>query len=214
MSRELCGHCHYPVINCVCEDITPVSHQTKVVVLQHPSEVKNAKSTVRLLSLLCNNIEVVVGEKSQDFAELQRDVAYKPEQYLILYPSEKSRNWQQWQAYWQQSSRPLECELPNKPTSQKTLIVIDGTWKKAKKILFLNPWLENINALKIDNKPSEYDIRHTSISGALSTIEATAYALNAIENTSTAPFLRALDSLKSSFTRQMPEHVKSRYKKG
>lgn len=199
MARELCQRCEYPISHCLCQSITQVSHQTRVIVLQHPSEVKNAKNTVRLLNLLSDNIEVIIGETDADFAELRTQIATRSDKYALLFPSEDA----------------LKLEpSSNSNLTFDTLVVIDGTWKKAKKILLLNPWLEQINKVSFSQEhQSSYQIRSTKVSGGLSTIEATAYALNLIENTEIAPFMTALDGLKHAFTKNMPANVKARYQK-
>lgn len=209
MARLVCEQCNYPQLTCVCYYITPAFHKTQVTVLQHPSEVKNAKNTVKLMVLVSNKVDVFVGENESDFALLKTQVDANPERFLVLFPSEQSNTW----AKWQQLKSVEFAKYQNNPEQPLTLIVIDGTWKKAKKIFLLNPWLQQINALKIEGIETNYDIRKTSITGALSTIEATALALKDIDNVDTNPFDLALKGLNSSFTKQMPSHVKDRYKK-
>lgn len=198
MARELCQRCDYPINNCICDSLTPVSHQTQVVILQHPSEVKNAKNTVRLLKLISDNVTILIGESEQDFAEIKQQIKENPEPYAVLFPAENAIN--------------LDSENECKTNSLSHLIVIDGTWKKAKKILLLNPWLNDITKVSFAQELiSEYQIRSTSVDGGLSTIEAVAYSLNKIENCATTPFIQALNGLKHSFTKRMSAQVKARY---
>jgi len=195
MPRQLCNNCQYPIDNCLCDHLTNVTHKTKVIVLQHPSEVKNAKNTVRLLNLISDNFECYVGETEQDFSEIKQRALQSPEQYALLFPAEDS-----------------EDIAETAAKSFSNLIVLDGTWKKAKKILLCNPWLtELITVTFSEEKVSEYQIRSTSVAGGLSTIEAVAYSLDKIENCDTTPFIRALNGLKHSFTKRMPKQVKARY---
>ena len=198
MARELCQRCEYPIKNCICDSLTAVSHRTKVVILQHPSEVKNAKNTVRLLKLISNNLTILIGESEQDFAAFKQQVTEHSEQYAVLFPG--------------QGAVDLDSKNDSLTHSLSHLIVIDGTWKKAKKILMLNPWLNDITKVSFTQElTSEYQIRTTSVSGGLSTIEAVAYSLNKIENCDTDPFIRALNGLKHSFTKRMSAQVKARY---
>ena len=197
MSRILCQRCAYPEATCICDYLTPVSHQTKLIVLQHPSEVKHAKNTVKLLSLISNNLQVIVGETIRDFEQIKRQTEKNSEQFYILFPSDNAKTWLQWQ----------EVNTENKELNSNqpiTIIIIDGTWKKAKKILLLNPWLQTLNELKIEGKTTNYNIRKTSIPGALSTIEATSIALSDIEGINITPFEHALQGLNNNFTQQMP----------
>ncbi|XP_044473708.1 uncharacterized protein LOC123202054 [Mangifera indica] len=64
----------------------------------------------------------------------------------------------------------------------KNLIVLDGTWAKAKRIYNENPWLKLLPHLKLDlDKLSLYsEVRHQPRAGYLSTIESIVYALQAL----------------------------------
>lgn len=198
MARELCTNCHYPISHCLCDALTPAAHKTAIIVLQHPSEVKNAKNTVRLLELISPNCKTIVGETEQHFAELRLQIMQQPEHYALLFPDERALNLQQ------DKSSSVDF---------KYLLVIDGTWKKAKKILFQNPWLNDVVKVSFDQEyESQYQIRASKVQGGLSTIEAVAFALEHLEKTDTKPFISALNGLKESFTKNMPEHVKARYK--
>ena len=195
MPRASCSSCHYPSVNCVCEHIHPVKHALELLVLQHPSEVKNAKNTVRLLTLVSNNTQVLVGESADDFAQLRSQIKNAPNDFALLFPSDNAEE--------------IVAAGHNKV---KTLILIDGTWKKAKKILLLNPWLQSIPHLTFSNDTkSQYAIRSSTIKGSLSTIEAAAYSMQQIENCDIEPFLCALNGLKLAFTKRMPTDVKARY---
>lgn len=196
--RVLCDNCQYPIKTCLCEFLTPVTHQTQLVVLQHPSEVNQAKNTVRLLSKLSDNLKIFIGENEQDFEQVKALLQNEEAQTLVLFPSDQAK--------------PLAS--PNKHSDPPTqLILIDGTWKKAKKIIALNPWLMSFPQVKLaDNTTSAYGIRQTKVSGGLSTIEAAALALKALEGIDSKPFYRALDGLKHNFTKLMPASVKQRYR--
>lgn len=194
MPRELCPKCDYITQNCVCEHITPTEHQIVLHILQHPSEVKNAKNTVKLLTLISNNTQVHIGEQESDFKNIKSLYESQPSQFGLLFPSDDAN-----------IISPQEHQI-------KHLILIDGTWKKAKKILHLNPWLKNIPHFTFaEDINTEYQIRASSVKGSLSTIEAAAYSLNQFENCSIDPFLCALNGLKLSFTKRMPSQVKARY---
>lgn len=194
MPRELCPKCDYIIQNCVCEHITPVDHQITLHVLQHPSEVKNAKNTVKLLALISSNTQVHIGEAEADFKQIKSLYESQPNQFALLFPSDDAS-----------TISPQEQHI-------KHLILIDGTWKKAKKILHLNTWLTHIPHFTFaEDISSEYQIRTSSVKGSLSTIEAAAYSLNQFENCPIDPFLCALNGLKLSFTKRMPSQVKARY---
>jgi len=62
------------------------------------------------------------------------------------------------------------------------LIVPDGTWGHARKLLHINPALAALPRVMLPaGLSTRYRVRHADIPGALSTIEAVTHALNAIE---------------------------------
>ena len=66
--------------------------------------------------------------------------------------------------------------------AQVRLIVLDGTWRKSRKMLYLNPLLQQLPRLSLSNTPaSRYLIRKAHSPGQLSTLEATCYALMQLE---------------------------------
>ncbi|KAL2316772.1 hypothetical protein Fmac_030648 [Flemingia macrophylla] len=64
----------------------------------------------------------------------------------------------------------------------KNLIVLDGTWAKAKRIYSENPWLNILPHVKLEvNETSLYsDVRHQPKAGYLSTIESIVFALKSV----------------------------------
>ena len=87
-------------------------------------------------------------------------------------------------------------------------MVIDASWKKSKKILFLNPALQSLPRIGLtDLATSQYQIRSTSQTDGVSTIEAIYYALSELEdqpvNDLLLPFLTMV-------SRQQAEAAKNR----
>lgn len=78
----------------------------------------------------------------------------------------------------------------------KNLIVLDGTWSKAKRIYKENPWLKLLPHLKLElDKASLYsEVRQQPKAGYLSTIESIVYALKALRDNS-----KELDNLLDVF---------------
>ena len=66
MSRIRCERCARPASHCLCALIPSLPSRTRVLVLQHPSEVGHALNTAGLAVLGLRNAELRVGER---FAE-------------------------------------------------------------------------------------------------------------------------------------------------
>lgn len=164
MSRPRCERCLRPLAQCLCALIPSLASRTRVVLLQHPSETRHALNTARLAALGLVNAELRIGEVFDDLAELLTTPGYRP---VLLFPGEQA---QVLTAYGEASGIPL------------LLIVPDGTWRKARKLLYLNPLLESLPRVTLaDVQPSRYRLRKAPEPGAVSTLEAIVQALNVLE---------------------------------
>ncbi|BBT39196.1 DTW domain-containing protein [Pseudomonas sp. CK-NBRI-02] len=164
MSRPRCERCQRPLDHCLCPLIPSLDSRTRVVLLQHPSEVSHALNTARLAALGLVNAELRVGEVFDDLPALLATPGYRP---VLLFPGEQA---QVLSAYEIADDTPL------------LLIVPDGTWRKARKLLYLNPLLDALPRVTLGQvPPSRYRLRKAPEPGALSTIEAVVEALNALE---------------------------------
>jgi len=144
--------------------IPALASRTRVVLLQHPSETGHALNTARLAALGLVNAELRIGEVFDDLDELLATPGYRP---VLLFPGEQAR---ELATYGEADDIPL------------LLIVPDGTWRKARKLLYLNPPLEALPRVTLAQvTPSRYRLRKAPEPGALSTIEAVVQALNVLE---------------------------------
>ena len=164
MSRPRCERCQRPREHCLCPLIPQLGSRTRVVLLQHPSETGHALNTARLAALGLVNGELRVGELFEDLAQLLATPGYRP---ALLFPGEQA---QALQAYGPGEALPL------------LLVVPDGTWRKARKLLYLNPLLQALPRVTLGQvQPSRYRLRKAPEEGALSTLEAVVQALNVLE---------------------------------
>jgi DTW domain-containing protein YfiP len=196
--RLSCAICMRPQSTCICQWITPTAHEVEVVVLQHPLEVANAKGSARLLCLSLPHSRMVTGEVFAEqalqtllTAPLQHQAAaHRPKHAILLYPDTP-----QDKALGMPAPPVLAPALLRDP-SQLRLIVLDGTWRKSRKMLYLNPLLQQLPRLSLRDMPaSHYLIRKAHSPDQLSTLEATCAALMQLEG-SVEPFqplLRAFD---------------------
>lgn len=179
MPRPRCERCQRPIAHCLCPLIPSLDSRTRVVVLQHPSETSHALNTARLAALGLINAELRVGEVFDDLETLLATPGYRP---VLLFPGDGA---EVLQAYGEGSDLPL------------LLIVPDGTWRKARKMLYLNPLLEALPRVTLGEvAPSRYRLRKAPEPGALSTIEAVVQALNVLEGAGRFdPVLRPFEAL-------------------
>ncbi|WP_448650158.1 tRNA-uridine aminocarboxypropyltransferase [Pseudomonas fluorescens] len=178
MSRPQCSRCLRPAAHCLCPLIPSLDSRTRVLLLQHPSEVNHALNTARLAALGLNNAQWVVGEVFEELETLLNPPGY---QARLLFPGD--------------DAQPLQAYTPD---DQPLLLVVpDGTWRKARKLLHLNPLLAALPRVTLaGDYVSRYRLRKAPGPGALSTVEAIAQALQVLEApTSFEPLLKPFDAL-------------------
>jgi DTW domain-containing protein YfiP len=93
------------------------------------------------------------------------------------------------------------------------LVVLDGTWRKSRKMLYLNPLLQALPRLSLTNMPaSHYRIRRAHGPDQLSTLEASCYAMAQIEGPDEKfpRLLIAFDGFVDMFARHQAEAQSAR----
>ena len=164
-ARARCGRCQRPQSHCLCALIPQLQSRTRVLILQHPEESRHALNTARLAALGLVNGELQVGEQFADLASWLADPAY---QACLLFPGD--------------DAQPLATVAASVSARPLLLVVPDGTWRKARKLLYLNPLLAALPRVCLAaGLESRYRLRKAPMAGALSTLEAIVVALEALE---------------------------------
>jgi len=151
--REYCSKCQRLIQSCFCKLIVPLDNIKHVIILQHPSEESHILGTAKIAELTLSRVSVFKGEIFSQNKELQerlntsKPALFRPNSQSFVYEEKK--------------------ELFD------TLIFLDGTWKKANKIYFLNPFLQKIpNVSFKETSISKYRLRKEPKESYLSTFEA------------------------------------------
>ncbi|MDG6773947.1 DTW domain-containing protein [Thiomicrorhabdus sp. ZW0627] len=187
MSRIVCPICSRPEKVCLCPLIRPVDNRVEIGILQHPSEVTQIKGTARIAQLGLSNCRTWVGEDFSEedslFSWLESGAVY------LLYPETEECDCQ---------LHTIEQIRAGQPLENIKVLVIDGTWRKAHKIVMANPALNKLPRIMLKPaKQSAYKIRKQKNSHSLSTIEAIYEVLSQLENDESAftPLLTAFDGM-------------------
>lgn len=183
--RQRCAHCLRPQNTCFCPWVTPVETRTEVLILQHPMEANHAKNTARLLHLSLPGSRLLIGESLDE--DMLRAMVAPPKYTMLLYPATDSDG--------HATPRPLDAARLRDPSNVR-LVVLDGTWRKSRKMLHLSPLLQGLPRMSLrDAPPSGYVIRKAHKPGQLSTLEATCAALSQLEGDpeTLRPLLAAFD---------------------
>ncbi len=162
--REICRRCLRPTGFCLCEALPPIPSRVRVVILQHPREARLAICTAWLTRLALPSSELHRGVRFEQDARV-REVAADPGAAL-LFPGD--------------GAVPAAARADDPP---RLLIAVDGTWHQATKILQANPALAALPRISVEpDRPGGYgDLRREPEPHCLSTLEAVALALGALE---------------------------------
>jgi DTW domain-containing protein len=161
--RPFCYRCWRAKILCLCDHVKVVENPVEILFLQHPNERTMPFNTARLAHLSLSRSRLVHGLHFDGTAAVQELLGRK-ERAGILFPSASSKH------------------LTEAPADLETLVIIDGTWREARKIIYLSPsLLEFPHYSFVPDKPSNYRIRKEPKEEFVSTIEATVAALRILD---------------------------------
>lgn len=163
--RPTCGRCLRPESFCVCAGLGPIPSRTRVVLLQHPREARLAICSARLTRLALANAELHRAVDLDGHPRV-RELLAAPGTAL-LFPGE--------------GAVPAGALAAAPP---RALLVIDGTWLQVERMLSDSPAVAALPRLTLgDGHESGYGaLRREPAAGHLSTIEAVAHALGALES--------------------------------
>ena len=168
MSRAFCYQCHRAQVACLCARIKKQHNPIKLVVLQHPDEVSNSKGSAIIAELGLQQYQCWVAEDFSRHKPLQRLLDRDADQIAVLYPSGSSVELSE---QWVKANKTI-----------KQIIVIDATWRKAKRIWELCPELHQLVVLRLaTGATSNYRIRKIPDKTYLSTVECIVEGFRVLE---------------------------------
>jgi DTW domain-containing protein YfiP len=186
--RSLCPRCTRPQTACICRWVAPLDSRVELLILQHPMEVANAKGSARLLHLSVAGSVLATGEAFAPDA-LHALLYGGGRSPLLLYPDTPGAP----------APAPDPALLDNQATLR--LVVLDGTWRKSRKMLHQNPLLQTLPRLPLRQVPaSHYLIRKAHAPDQLSTLEASCHALVQLDSEARVqPLLDAFEDFIAHF---------------
>ncbi len=190
ISRDVCERCSRPPLLCVCQSLPDelVSINTNVLILQHPREFRRKSlSTVPLMPMILERCTVKVGYNfSPEQLDVVQDFLDRDQKPLVLFPGrdaisldgkELSSN----------TNDEQSLNLKRIQQNEQLLILIDGTWAEARRMIMQSPDLmDQCQQVEFtsENESMYNVIRKEPEKHCLSTLEACARALVLLEPTS------------------------------
>jgi DTW domain-containing protein len=168
--------------------VAPLDSRVHLLILQHPLEAANAKGSARLLHLCLANSALAQGEAFEPDA-LHAMLYGGGRTPVLLYPETPGA-----------PPAPLAPALLAAPAALR-LVVLDGTWRKSRKMLHRNPLLQALPRLALTQMAaSHYLIRKAHAPDQLSTLEASCHALAQLDHAAgVQPVLDAFDDFVATF---------------
>lgn len=158
---ESCNKCGLPIINCICNISPRIETKTKIWILSTKREFSRPSNTARLLKLINpESTELILWERTNAPEKLIKYINSLEYEIYILFPIDND----------DLSERKFEYKTPEKTP---VFIILDGTWKEARRILRKSDYLNKLPKISLDPiHKSEYTLRRGASEGELCTIEA------------------------------------------
>ncbi len=187
--RKKCSNCQRPDGFCVCHAIRPLTLSNKVTILQDTKEASHPFATAKFASLASKEIELITSDKiTNEFISATIESGA-----FLLFKNE--------------DSKPISIkEIPS-----KNFVVLDGTWKKARKIYHTWPSLRELPCfhLEVDMETIYQTIRKSCGETHLSTLEAIGITLQIIDEINSEQFQEFIEPLKL-LVKQQEEQISGR----
>jgi DTW domain-containing protein YfiP len=164
-----CADCAFPSALCICDRIPRLEVPVRFVVLRHASEIPRLTSTVRWAALALPGTELVdyaLPNSPIDGSRLAGPGTW------VLFPS----------------ARPTPPDSPR----PARIVVPDGTWQQARRMIQRVPALRALPRLSLPPAEPAPRLRRPPIAGGMSTLEAMAGALAFLGHAAEAARLLAL----------------------
>lgn len=194
---ESCNRCGLPDINCICSIVPKVKTKVEIWILSTEKEFYRPSNTARILKLVNPEAtEIILWERTVNPEALIKNIESEIYDVYLVFPED---------------NEDMLSEKFENRISDKTLafVLLDGTWKEAKKILRKSDYLKGIPRISLEpNFKSEYNLRRGVEEGNLCTIEAAIEVIklsNEIQNANVIKdaFHIFLDSFKAGVSLQI-----------
>ncbi len=164
-----CQTCHRPVVACVCDRIVSFPTTLRVLILQHPQEQDALLGSAQILVASLPKAQLVVGLSWRNLAAVLGEEGADPRRWAVLFPDRESSG----------GEVVGRGGVAVAPSALEGIVVLDGTWSKAKTLWWRNPWLLKLNRLTLKPaQPSIYgSLRAEPRREYVSTLESVAAAL-------------------------------------
>lgn len=164
-----CETCRRPTVACVCDRIVSYPTERRILILQHPQEQDALLGSAQILVASLPKAQLVVGLSWRNLAHALGEENVEPRHWAVLFPDREATG----------DQVAGKRGVPVPPSELEGIVVLDGTWSKAKTLWWRNPWLCKLNRMTLKpQRPSIYGkLRAEPRREYVSTLESVAAAL-------------------------------------
>lgn len=164
-----CETCRRPSVVCVCDRIARHTTERRIVVLQHPQEQDALLGSAQIVLASLPMAKLVVGLSWRGLGHALGEEKVDVQKWAVLFPDRAAAG----------GGVAGRHGAKIDPRSLEGIVVLDGTWSKAKTLWWRNPWLSKMNRMTLDpGQPSIYGkLRAEPRREYVSTLESVAAAL-------------------------------------
>lgn len=181
-----CPQCEKPQNLCFCAAVKPLENRVSVLILRHPQEQDKKLGTARMAVMQLKNAVLKTGLSWPNLSKAVGRPVADPKKWGVLYLGTAK------------ASEPLPKQTLSVVTKKggvapdqaealrglEGIILLDGNWAQAKALWWRNAWMLKCRRLVLQ-PPHESlygNLRKEPRRESVSTIEAAAYTLAALEN--------------------------------
>jgi len=149
-----------PIINCICDKTLKIKTNAKIWILSTEKEFYRPSNTARLLEIVNpTSTEIFLWERTKIPEKLVANLNNEIYDTFLLFPVDN----------YETASRKVQYKYTEKIPA---FILIDGTWKEARKIFRRSAYLKKLPIISLEpDFKSKYDLRKGAADGNLCTIE-------------------------------------------
>lgn len=162
---ERCPRCRMVTALCYCAEISAVPTRTRITLVLHAMEQRKSSNSGRLVSYALSNSEILVHGRKDEILNTIAAQGYAP---YVLHPDGAST-----------IDSPSFLELALLTPIQ--LIVPDGNWGQASRMVKRIPGLQNLPMVRLPRGRGVFRLRKNPDPERMGTMEAIARALEILE---------------------------------
>lgn len=181
-SVERCDRCRIDTRYCICELTPSTESKAAFLILYYDDEVLKPSNTGKLIADLFDDTFAFIWQRTEvddQLIEVVNDEAWYP---VVVFP----------EAYAQENRVVLKGDLDVPEDKRVLFILLDGSWREAKKMFRKSPYLDRFPVYSVDPQEfSKYQVRKATRDHQLATAEVVVPLLRHIGEEFNAKLLEA-----------------------